>query len=164
MAKLIRNFNNQRVTATIGVKEYHFRSKLEYRWSLYLEFLKQGGEIQDWFYEKDLFVFPGETTAPVRYLMDFTIIDKDGSTYYNETKGYHDGSTNTKLRRTAKYYPDAIVELVLMSIPKKNKAKGASRRRIAAKYTRRIIDASVIFKQLKGVINFDTPIITESGF
>lgn len=164
MARLVRDYNNQRITATVGGKDCHFRSKLEYKWALYLQFLKQGKEIIDWTFEEDLFVFHGEVTAPIQYRPDFKVTEKDGTVVYQETKGYHDGQTNTKLRRMQGHYPETVFDLVLMSIPKKNKAKGAGRRRIAEKYTRRIIDASVIFKQLKGVINFNTPIIMETGF
>ena len=75
------------------------------------------------------------------------MIENDGTVVYQETKGYYDGQTNTKLRRMARHYPDTIFELVLQRIPKRG-GKGAGRRRIAAKYTRRIIDASKIFKQI----------------
>ena len=155
--RIAREFNNTRVRATIGGQECYFRSKLEYRWALYLEFLRSAGTMVSWEYEPKIFYFEGEKTAPVQYKPDFKIVEF-GQTIWQECKGWHDGPTNTKLRRMAKHHPDAVMELVLQRIPKKG-IKGANRRRVAAKYTRRIIDASVIFKQFQGVINFDVPII-----
>lgn len=160
MGRLVRDYNNKPVTATVGGKECHFRSTFEFKWALYLDFLVNAKEIIGWTYEEDLFIFHGEVTAPIQYRPDFKVTEKDGTVVYQETKGYHDGQTNTKLRRMASHYPDTIFDLVLMSIPG-NRAKGANRRRIAEKYTRRIIDAGVIFRQLKGVINFKPPIIMD---
>jgi len=154
--RIVKVFNNRRVTATIGGQTCNYRSVLEYRWALYLQFLVDSGELDSWEYETDTFYFPGETTAPVRYLPDFKIVEPGGVIVYQECKGWHDGPTNTKLRRTARHYPDVVMELVLQRIPKKG-VKGVNRRRVADKYTRRIIDASDIFKQMKGAINFDTP-------
>ncbi len=158
MSKIVKVMNNKPVTATVGGKKCYFRSKLEYGWAQYLEFLKRSGEIRDWFYEKTTFDFQGKGYAkgPFMYLMDFTIIDKDGQTYYQECKGHHDGQTNSKLKRVADCYPDAVVELVLQNIPA-NGIKGANRRATAKRYTRRIIDAGFIFRQLRGVIKVDAP-------
>jgi len=158
--RIVKTMNNQRVTAVIGGKKCNFRSQFEYRWSKYLQFLKAAGEIKDWEYEAELFVFPGEITAPVQYRPDFKVIGNKGTVVYQETKGYHDGSTNRKFQRMAKHYPDVVMELVLQSIPRKG-SKGANRRAVAAKYTRRIIDASVIFKQIKHVVNLEVPKLRE---
>ena len=149
--RVVKIMNNRYVTETIGGKTYTFRSLFERDWALYLQLLKEQKQILNWFYEQAVYYFPNEKTAPVQYTPDFTVIDKDGYTYIQETKGWHDGKTNTKLRRMAKYYPDLPIELVLMRIPKKG-GKGAHRRAIAAKYARRVIDASEIFRQVKGLI------------
>lgn len=155
--RIVKVYNNQRVTATIAGQLCHFRSKFEYAWAKYQQFLQDTNEIMDWFYEPEVFYFENETTAPVQYTPDFQIIGKKGDIYYQECKGYHDGQTNKKLQRMAKHHPDIVMELVLQSIPK-NLSKGANRRRVAAKYCRRIIDAGVIFKQIKGLVNLDPPI------
>jgi len=151
--RVTKVMNNQPVRAEFNGRKCYFRSKLEYCWALYLQFLLENGKIQDWFYEPDLFIFEGEKTAPIQYRPDFKVIEADGTVIYQETKGYHDGSTNKKLQRMQKHYPETIFELVLQRIPRSG-SKGANRRHIAAKYTRRIIDASAIFQQMKGVINF----------
>ena len=144
--RVVKIMKNQSVEDVFNGRVCYFRSKLEHRWAKYLQILLESGQIAGWFYEPDKFIFPDEITAPVQYTPDFKVIENDGTVIYQETKGYHDGQTNTKLRRMAKHYPDTIFELVLQRIPKKG--KGAARQRIAAKYTRRIIDASKIFRQI----------------
>lgn len=146
--RIIKECHNVGVTDTIGGKQYYFRSKFEHRWAQYLELLKKNDEIIDWEYEPDKFYFREESRGPWVYIPDFKITDFDGSTYYQETKGYHDGTTNSKFQRMAKYYPDVVMELVLQRIPKKKPGKGINRRKAAERYVRRIIDASEIFKQI----------------
>jgi len=157
---MARVYNNIRVTATVGGQKYHFRSKLEYNWAQYLDFLQSAEEIIDWSYETELFIFHGVTRAPVQYRPDFRVVENDGTAVFQECKGYHDGQTNSKLRLMAKHYPDVVMELVRQNIPKSG-GKGANRLFNAKRYVRRIIDASAIFKQLKGYINFDVPKLRE---
>jgi len=155
--RIIKVMGNEPVNATIGGKYCHFRSQLEYKWAKYLQFLKNSGEIKDWFYESLEYRFEGEKIAPYVYRPDFEIHNNDGSWYMQECKGWHDGTTNSKFCRMAKHYPDVVMELVLMRIPKnsKGKSKTAHRRAVASKYCRRIIDASEIFKQIKGLVNLE---------
>ncbi|MCK4791205.1 MAG: hypothetical protein KAV87_46160, partial [Desulfobacteraceae bacterium] len=74
--RIIRQYGNQRVTTTVGGKKCYFRSKLEYHWALYLEFLKTNGEIIKWEYEPEIFYFPDEKTASVQYKPDFRVTEK----------------------------------------------------------------------------------------
>jgi hypothetical protein len=152
--KIVKVMNNQAVTAEFNGRTYYFRSKLEYRWAIYLQVLKKQGHIKSWDYETLLFDFQGYgyTTGPFMYRPDFIVAENDGTVVIQECKGYHDAQTNSKLRRAAQHYPQYEYELVLQRIPKRNKTKGAGRRRIADKYCRRIIDASEIFKQIKGLL------------
>ena len=143
-------YGNEPQRKMIGGKEYRFRSKFEYRWALYLQFLKEHGKIQAWDFESTRFIFDGVENRPREYTPDFEITDYDGSCYFQECKGHHDSQTNSKFRRIHEHFPDEVMELVLLRIPKSG-TKGVNRRRIAAKYTRRIIDASEIFKQIKGL-------------
>ncbi len=152
--RIVKVMGNKPVTATVGDKFCHFRSTFEYNWSLYCEFRKEQGLIKDWTFEQTTFKFAGETFGPVRYLIDFDILNNDGTFHYEECKGRLVGRDNTKFRRVAKYRPEIVIDLIMQRLPRKNKSKGANRRRIAEKYVRRIVDASVIFSQLRGVINF----------
>ena len=150
---IVKIMRNRPSTEIIGGKICHFRSQLEYKWAQYLQVLKDHGAIVDWEFEPHAFDFQGKgyKKGPFTYLPDFLIFDGVGH-YWQECKGYHDGDTNSKLRRMAECEPKEVFELVLQRIPKKGKHKGAGRRRIAAKYTRRIIDASVIFRQMGALI------------
>jgi len=64
---------------------------LEYRWAQHLEFLKQLGEIKDWFYEFHTFRnFPID--QPVKeYTPDFLVRLNDNTFEYHETKGMLSG-------------------------------------------------------------------------
>ncbi len=145
--RIRRKYGNEPQWATIGGKEYYFRSKFEVRWAWYLQLLKDQGHIYDWQYEKRVFVFEGVSRGPVGYAPDFLIWESIHNTnhYWQETKGMHDGQTNTKLKRMAEQYPAEIIDLVLLHIPKSG--KGASRREIAAKFWRRVIDGGKILRQ-----------------
>jgi hypothetical protein len=96
----------------VGGKKVFFRSKFEYRYALYLQLLKEHGEITDWFHEKRKFVFKGVESGAVSYLPDFLVIHKNGSEEYIETKGYEQSSDRTKWKRMAKYYPEVKLRIV----------------------------------------------------
>jgi len=131
----------RRIKATLGGQTCAFKSLLEFKWACWLEFLKLRGHIRGWKYEPFRFPFLNEKTAPVGYTPDFLVIEKDGSETYHETKGYHDGETNTKLRRMNKHFPSVKIELWLSGLSKKT----ASRRTTAAKFCSRIGDCNTIF-------------------
>lgn len=152
--RLVMDWHNQPVKTCVGGKDYHYKSLLEYRWAQYLEFLKQAGEIDDWAYEnKDCyFEFPGKTVGRVQYTADFVTYKGDSKEFY-ECKGYLTGPDNTKFKRVQEFYPGTTLILVMMRPDKKR----VNRYQAAHKYVDRIIYASAIFKQLKGVINMHPP-------
>ncbi len=151
--RIRRKYRNDPAWATIGGKQYYFRSKFERRWAAYLELLRTQGHIVGWWYEPQTFVFEGVKSGPVCYRPDFKVAERVGTIetllgtkcYWQECKGLHDGQTNTKFKRMAEQYPDEPIELVLLHIPKDG--KGARRREIAAKYCRRIVDGGAILRQ-----------------
>lgn len=146
--RFIKEYNNQRVTAEVGGKEYHFRSKLEYKWAQYCQFRKEQGLIKNWAFEQTTFRFGDEKCGAVKYLVDFDILNLDDTFHYEELKGYLSGRDRSKFRKVQKYYPDAQIDLIMQRIPKK-RPQGLL---VAEKYVRRIIDAEKIFRQLKGII------------
>ena len=97
---------------TIGGKEIYFRSRWEYNYALYLEYIKTKGLIKEWEYESTRFVFEKIKRGTTSYLPDFTVTRNDNTQYYIEIKGWMYASGATKLKRMAKYYPD--VELFLI--------------------------------------------------
>jgi len=101
--------NVQRGNYSIGNQEIYFRSKWEANYALYLEWLKEQGEIKDWEYEPTpRYDFIMQENGKPRvlslgYLPDFKVTNNDGSFYLVEIKGYRQGTL--KLKRMAKYYP-----------------------------------------------------------
>ena len=147
-----REYNNQRVDATIGGKLCHFRSNFEHKWALYSQFRKEQGLIKDWAFEQTTFIFKDEIKGAKMYLIDFDILNNDGTFHYEECKGYLEPSTVTKLRRTKKYRPDVVIDLIMQGIPQKGNAGRRVERLQREGYIRRVIDANKIFRQLKGII------------
>ncbi len=151
--RIRRKFGNEPHWAEVGGNHYYFRSKFERRWAQYLELLRTQGHIVEWSYEPQTFVFEGVKSGPVCYQPDFKVAEREETFnglvftkhYWQETKGMHDGQTNTKFKRMAEQYPNEPIELVLLHIPKNG--KGARRREIAAKYCRRVIDGGKILRQ-----------------
>jgi len=133
--------------ATVGGKNCNFRSWLELLYGCYLEFLKRAGCILDWDFEPLKFYFEGEKTAPVQYTPDFRIRKLNGEIVFHETKGYHDGETNSKLRRLKKHYPSVKIELWLDGFA----AKTAGRRRTAEKYCLRVGNVKPIFAKFRNL-------------
>ncbi len=143
------DFHNQPTQAMIGGNLYKFRSKLECNWAMYLQFLKESGEIYDWRYEQTTFLFPDEMKGAKQFLVDFDILNNDWTLEYHETKGFLQGIDVTKFKRVAKYRPEVKIVLVMSGKAKKD----ANRLRQIDKYAERIIFAPEIFRQIKGVVN-----------
>lgn len=108
--------NVHRGTYSIGNREIYFRSLWEVNFSLYLEWLKEQGEIKDWEYEPmprydflDFKVNPPRVVG-LGYLPDFKVINNDDTFYLVEIKGYAQGLQ--KLKRMKKYHPTVKIELV----------------------------------------------------
>lgn len=89
-----------------------FRSSWEVNYARYLEWLKDQGEIQEWAYEPQRFVFHGVTRAPVTYCPDFRIVEGNGDVVFHEVKGWMDSASKSKLKRMKKFYPDVQVIVV----------------------------------------------------
>lgn len=90
---------------TIGGKKIYFRSRWEVNYSLYLEWQKVHGLLQDWEFEKETFWFDKIKRGTCSYLPDFIVTENDGRRNIREVKGYMDARSATKLKRMAKYHP-----------------------------------------------------------
>ena len=102
--------NIQRGEYQVGERLLYFRSKWEANYALYLEWLKEQGEIKDWEYEpQPSFEFPIKH-GTTRYLPDFKITRSDDTFYLAEVKGFKQGMV--KIRRMAKYFPKIKIEVV----------------------------------------------------
>lgn len=110
--------NIYRGTEVIGGKTIAYRSGWERNWAVYLQWLKEQGEIKDWEHEpQPRYYFIDYKIVPPRalgngYLPDFKIIRNNGTFYLDELKGYKQGQV--KLKRMKKYYPNIEIHLVEM--------------------------------------------------
>ena len=96
--------NIKRGVYEVGEKSYYFRSKWEYEYACYLEFLKKQKEIQNWTYEPKTFEFPIKH-GTTRYTHDFCVYANNGQHQWEEVKGFMTGKANTQINRFRKYYP-----------------------------------------------------------
>jgi hypothetical protein len=120
MGKMPRNLNYgvgsfpnvQRGEYECSKGSVYFRSKWEANYALYLDFLVKQGEIKEWEYEADVFIFDQIKFGTRSYRPDFKVWNNNGSFEYHEIKGYMDPKSKTKLRRMGKYYPE--VKLILV--------------------------------------------------
>lgn len=90
----------------------YFRSKWEANYALYLDFLKQHGQIKEWNYENKTFYFEKIKLGTRSYTPDFEVLKYDDSVEYHEVKGYMDSRSKTKLKRMEKYHPDVTLLLI----------------------------------------------------
>lgn len=96
----------------INGKQMFFRSRWEANYALYLDFLVKQGIILKWEYEPFVFVFHKIQFGTRSYCPDFKVYNLDGSSYYDEVKGYMDDKSKTKIKRMAKYYPEITLNII----------------------------------------------------
>ena len=89
-----------------GIRKY-YRSKWEANYARYLQWLKEHGEIESWLHEPETFWFEGIKRGCLSYLPDFRVVEKNGSIVFHEVKGWMDDRSKTKIKRMAKYHPQA---------------------------------------------------------
>jgi len=82
-----------------------FRSRWEANYALYLDFMKKRGEIRDWRFESDTFMFDAIVTGTRSYTPDFKVFNSDGGVEYHEVKGWFTPRSRTQIKRMAKYHP-----------------------------------------------------------
>lgn len=82
-----------------------FRSRMEANVARFFDFAGV-----TWTYEPQVFVFEGETQAPVNYKPDFRVTDR-GTKWWVEVKGRWTGHDRQKLRKLKRHHPIAFGEL-----------------------------------------------------
>lgn len=111
-------YGNVPVNAIVGDKRVQFKSKLEYRWAQHLEFMKQLGEIKDWFYEFHTFRdFPKDQKVK-EYTPDFLVRMNDNTFEYHETKGMLSGFDIKKFKLILMERPYVKLTIIFWSKPK----------------------------------------------
>lgn len=96
----------------VGERRIYLRSRWEFHYALYLDWLKNNGEIQEWEYEPDIFWFESIKRGVRSYTPDFKVTENSGDIVYHEVKGWMDARSKTKLKRMAKYYPNVKLLLI----------------------------------------------------
>jgi hypothetical protein len=109
--------------AEIGDKRNFYRSRWEYRYALYLEFMKKYNHIIEWEHEPKTFWFEGIKRGTNNYKPDFKIVFPSGNEEWHEVKGYMDSKSATKIKRMKKYYPDVILRIIDKNWFKENSPK-----------------------------------------
>ncbi len=109
-------FGNVPVHCVIDNKEYHFRSKLEYRWAQHLEFMRMGGVIIEWSYESHKFTF--NNPALKVYIPDFAVRTAENELEYHETKGHLAKYDITKYQMLFEERPEVKIILIFWQKPK----------------------------------------------
>lgn len=140
--RIHRKYGNEPQWATVGGKNYYFRSKFERRWAQYLEFLKKTDAILDWEYEPRRFYFEGVKSGKVSYLPDFKVTEQN-CRYWHECKGPLEASDVTRFKRMQAQYPDQSIVVVMWAFTKQN----ANVRSNAAKFVSRVIDGLKVLRQ-----------------
>lgn len=86
------------------------RSMMEANYGRYLEHLKQNKVIQDWQHEpfKAYFTEFGYKRGPWVYVIDYQILENDGSVSYVEVKGRWNSGDKTKIKRFKKHVSENV--------------------------------------------------------
>jgi hypothetical protein len=110
-------YGNQPVTVMIDGVKVKFKSRLEYRWAQYLEFLKEAGQIKDWYYEHHTFFFDNAYKL-TQWTPDFLVRNNDNEFEYYETKGMLSGFDIKKCRALFEQRPKVKLTMVFWTPPK----------------------------------------------
>jgi len=137
-------FGNQPITATVNGRLCHFKSKLEYRWAQYLDFLKTIGEIKDFFYEFHTFRFSDDCKVK-EYTPDFLVRLNDNEFEYHETKGMLSGYDTQKFKAVWDERPYVKIVIIFAAKPKISSFKNNQLNRYCSRI---IVDANKLFKQV----------------
>ena len=152
------NFGHvEKITISVGSKEYTFRSKLEYRWCVWLQLQKEQDIITDWWYEDEVveLIEPHFGNKKL-YLPDFTIQTLDGEHEFHETKGWFPAKDYTKLKLMSEQYDNPLVLIFANLADCKSSRKQYSRAKRLEKHIKRVIynaDRDV-FKKIKYLFEF----------
>jgi len=111
-------YGNVPVEAIVDGQRIKFKSKLEYRWAQHLDFLKQAGEIKDWFYEFHTFRDFPDNQKVKEYTPDFLVRLNDNTFEYHETKGMLSGYDIKKYKLVLMERPSVKLIVIFWGKPK----------------------------------------------
>lgn len=96
----------------IDGRKIYFKSKWEYRYALYLQFMKKHGHILEWEYEPHTFYFEGIKRGTNNYKPDYRVTFPSGNKEWIEVKGYETAKDRTKYKRMEKYFPQEKLRVI----------------------------------------------------
>ncbi|KKM86001.1 hypothetical protein LCGC14_1283330 [marine sediment metagenome] len=141
------NFGHvEKITTSVGNRKYTFRSKLEYRYAVYLQLLEEQGLIEKWVYEpQDMALeFQHGRYGNIRkYLPDFGVCDNEDFWEIHETKGFFKSIDYTKLKKYSELmdYPVTLIFANLANT-KSHRAQYNRAKRLEPHIKRVIFDAN----------------------
>ena len=143
--RIIKKYGNISESCQIGDKVCNFRSQGEKRLAQYLELLKLSGHIRDWAFEQTTF----KTSAGEKFwIVDFDVLNNDGTFEYYEFKGMFKQSDATKLQLLYECKPDIQLTYVFEN---KREAGKLSRRKVSRQLKAIMIQST----SGKGLTEFD---------
>lgn len=107
----------------IAGRRIYFRSRWEFNYGLYLEFIRKNALISAWEHEPETFWFDKIKRGCRSYLPDFKVTLPNGKIEFHEVKGWMDDRSKTKIKRMAKYHPSIVLRIIDGSWFRDNKRK-----------------------------------------
>lgn len=144
--------------AEVGGKTCRFRSKMEYRYAVWLQMQKEQGLVADWHFEHpDAFMEVLKASGnKAGYLPDFMILTNDGDYEIHETKGYFKPSDYTKMKLAAQQ-GDKKITLIFANLTncKSSRAQYNRAKKLEPHLHRLILDANeTIFKKISFLFQY----------
>ena len=96
----------------VGHKKIFFRSRWEYNYAVYLQYLKEIKQIKKWEHEPKTFFFEKIKRGTKSYLPDFRVTLNNGNVEYHEVKGWYDKASQIKTKRMRIYYPEVVLKMI----------------------------------------------------
>jgi len=137
-------WRNKPEKCTIGGKTCEFKSQIERKWALYLQYLHDLGAIDGWEYEPKTFHFKERYGMKHQYTPDF-IVAEDGEIIYHEVKTSLRQKDISRFRRLVMDFPETKMVLILPNDAKNMKQKLLKQQ--ALKYIERIAYCNPLFKK-----------------
>lgn len=103
----------------VGNANVFFRSRREANYAMYLQFLKEKGEITEWVHEPKTFVF----TDGRAFVPDFEVILPNGQIEYHEVKGWYDDRSRHHIELMKEQFPGEKLIIVFSKEYKEIKKK-----------------------------------------
>lgn len=149
MARVCFEWRNEPQDVMIDGRHFLFKSKIEYRWALYLQRLLELNAIDSWDYETTTFEFEERYRTRRQYTPDFEVNETIG--FDCKEKAFHEVKTSlrqTDIRRFRLMAADFPKENMVLILPFcSTNSKQSRLRGNALKYVQRIVYANPLFKK-----------------